>query len=78
MEAALILEILIQTMKNAEDRPLRSTVRGQKPSQARKTYHPATPANLGNPALNPVNPDRWGCERRPSGVQLPLPRFIFG
>lgn len=29
MEAALILEILIQTLKNAEDRPLRYTVRGK-------------------------------------------------
>ena len=37
MEAALILEILIQTMKIARDRPPRYTVRGQKPSQARKT-----------------------------------------
>ena len=34
-------------------------------SYPRKTCHPANLGNLGNPALNPPNPDRWGNDSRP-------------
>ena len=72
-----ILEILIQTMKNAGDRPPCYTVRGQKPYQARKTCHPANLGNLGNPALNPANPDRWRNDSRPE-TRPSLFQLIFG
>ena len=41
-------------------------------SYPRKTYHPANLGNLGNPALNSANPDRWGTTAaRSSPIVVP-------